>query len=61
MLRIAEKDLNGLPVDSLFGCRWHHRPENPSPDFPEILDDPVHFDELEKSELSKKKYAFGRI
>ena len=61
MLKIAEKDLEGLPVDSLFGCRWRSQPKNPSPDFPDITEKPVRSNQNEGREYSARKYAIGRI
>jgi len=61
MLRIAEKDMDGLPVDTLFGCRWRSQPENPAPDFPDISKEPVSSDQEEGKQYSARKYAIGRI
>ena len=61
MLRIAEKDMDGLPVDTLFGCRWRSQPENPAPDFPDISKKPVSSDQQEGKQYSARKYAIGRI
>ena len=58
MLRIAERDMDGLPVDTLFGRRWHCQPKNPIPDFPE---EPPHDNTTEGKQYSERKYAIGRI
>ncbi len=61
MLKIAERSLDGLPVDSLFGCRWQCKPDNPTPDFPDIPEESVSCDRSEDSQYSARKYAIGRI
>ncbi|MCF7955945.1 MAG: chemotaxis protein CheW [Phycisphaerae bacterium] len=61
MLRIAEKGMDGLPVDSLFGCRYHSQPINPTPDFPDISKEPLQNTHSEVTQYSVTKYAIGRI
>lgn len=61
MLRIAERGLDGLPVDTLFGRRWHSQPQNPAPDFPDIPKKSVVSDQEEGRQYSARKYAIGRI
>jgi chemotaxis signal transduction protein len=64
MISIADMDMDGLPVDSIFGCRWQCRPENPAPDFPIIPNEPNRYDNSDQPEYIdcvEKKYAVGRM
>lgn len=61
MLRIAERQLEGLPIDSIFGRRWHSQPKNPKPDFPDISQDTEYEDRSEGKLFSDRKYAIGRL
>ncbi|MBW8016292.1 MAG: chemotaxis protein CheW [Planctomycetes bacterium] len=60
MLRIAERDMDGLPVDTLFGRRWQCLPENPSPDFPNTTKESLQFNKIGDSNYSARKCAIGR-
>jgi chemotaxis signal transduction protein len=64
MLRIAEKHMEGLPVDSLFGCKWHCLPEKPAPDFPDMQNENMQFNQshnLRQTEHTEKKYVLSEI
>lgn len=51
MLRIAERDMEGLPMDTLFGNRWQSHSKKTAPDFPDMTNEPIKLNQPELTQI----------